>query len=303
MPRDHIIPRFILKGFAINPTSKADNQKIMIYDKATSTVKTEKIADAYAIKDFNSPETEKFLAYEYENGVAKIFQRIKKKAINGDKSVSLSNDEYRLLFRFFVIMWRRNNIQIDKAKELSIEIENTLKKMFGDNYKNMLRPEYKDVKIEDIFESKKDEISKIIYDKVIPETDDNDPTVQKTIKHYIPTIIYNKSKIHFILHNSYGTLIHFVPKGYKPDELDMPSFMIEPISNEFCFYLLFSYKEIDISKVNFEIPIEICDNDTDIKNRFINGYITPVATSFVVDETNKEFVIKLHNNGDNDVHL
>lgn len=60
MSRDHIIPQFILRGFAINPTAAKSKQKIMIYDRKTKKIKTEKIADAYAIQDFNSPETEKF---------------------------------------------------------------------------------------------------------------------------------------------------------------------------------------------------------------------------------------------------
>ena len=103
MSRDHIIPQFILRGFAINPTASKQNHKIMIYDKATKQVHTEKIADAYAIRDFNSPETEKYLAHEYESGVAKIFQRIADNAANNQKSVILSNSEYKLLFRFSLL--------------------------------------------------------------------------------------------------------------------------------------------------------------------------------------------------------
>lgn len=42
MSRDHIIPQFILRGFAINPIEKKQNQKIMIYDKDTKQVHTKK---------------------------------------------------------------------------------------------------------------------------------------------------------------------------------------------------------------------------------------------------------------------
>ena len=62
MPRDHIIPKFILRGFAINPEANKQNQKIMIYNRETKEIKIEKIADAYALRDFNSPELEKLLA-------------------------------------------------------------------------------------------------------------------------------------------------------------------------------------------------------------------------------------------------
>ena len=72
MSRDHIIPQFILRGFAINPAANKQNQKIMIYDKDTKQVHTKKIADTYSLLDFNSPETEKYLANEYESKVAKI---------------------------------------------------------------------------------------------------------------------------------------------------------------------------------------------------------------------------------------
>ena len=90
MSRDHIIPRFILKGFSINPAVNKKNQKIMIYDTSTAQVTTRKIVDAYAISDFNSPETEKYLAQEYESSVSKIFQRITENALKNCNSVILS---------------------------------------------------------------------------------------------------------------------------------------------------------------------------------------------------------------------
>ena len=89
MSRDHIIPQFILRGFAINPAANKQNQKIMIYDKDTKQVHTKKIADAYSLRNFNSPETEKYLAYEYESKVAKIFQRASKAEKEKKLSISL----------------------------------------------------------------------------------------------------------------------------------------------------------------------------------------------------------------------
>lgn len=137
------------------------------------------------------------MAYEYESGVAKIFQKITATAVNNQKYFTLSNDEYRMLFRFFVIMWRRNNIQMDKAKELGIQLDEMMKIIFGKQYENMLKPEYKDYSFEKVFDEKIDDIRKAFYDQVIPNTTDNDPTAQKTMKYYRPTVVYNKSKNSF----------------------------------------------------------------------------------------------------------
>lgn len=291
MSRDHIIPKFILRGFAINPAANKQNHKIMIYDRETKQVRTEKISDAYALRDYNSPETEKYLAQKYESDVAKIFQRISDNATNNQKNVVLSNAEYKLLFRFFVIMWRRNNIQMDKAKEIGIQLENLMKSIFGNRYKDMLRPEYKDYTFERMFDEKIDDARKAFYDKVIPETNDDDPTVQKTIKFYPPFIVHNKSKIHFLLHNTYATLRYFIPKTQKEIyDSDFPNIMLYPISHTLCFCMLLSENEVNISQDTFNIPIEVCDNDNFIKEHFIDGYITTTATSFVVDDTNIEFV-------------
>ena len=291
MSRDHIIPQFILRGFAINPTEKKQNQKIMIYDKDTKQVHTKKIADTYSLLDFNSPETEKYLANEYESKVAKIFQRASKAASEKQQSISLSNKEYKMLFRFFVIMWRRNNIQLEKAKEMGIQLENMLKSLFGNHYKEMLKPEYKDYSFEKMFDEKMDDVRKALYDKVIPETKDDDPTVLKTIKHYSPFIVNNTSNIHFLLHNTYATLRYIVPKSQNEIYAeDIPSIMIYPISKTLCLCMILKEKETDTDKEEFNIPIEAWCNDEDIKLHFIDGYITQTAKSFIVDETNIDFI-------------
>ena len=166
-----------------------------------------------------------------------------------------------------------------------------MKSILGSRYKEMLKPEYKDYSFEKMFDEKIDAVRKEFYDKVIPATTDNDPTVQKTIKYYRPTIVYNKSKIHFLLHNTYATLVYFVSKQRSTiDERDMPSIMLFPISNNLCFCLLQNEKEIDMSSKEFVIPIETWDSDDKIKKYFIDVYITPVATSFVVDDTNLEIL-------------
>lgn len=89
MSRDHIIPKFILKGFAINPEVAPKNQAVLIYDVKRKETKRIKIADAYQLENFNSDITEKHLAYNYENDVAKLFQRIKEIAAAEKKRLFL----------------------------------------------------------------------------------------------------------------------------------------------------------------------------------------------------------------------
>ena len=54
MALHHILPRFILKGFCINPNDDKKDQKIMIYDRGSRKVNIEKINTAYAKENFNS---------------------------------------------------------------------------------------------------------------------------------------------------------------------------------------------------------------------------------------------------------
>ena len=201
----HFIPKFILKGFSFNPKANKNEQLITIYNKKTNKFSNEKINFSFAEKDFNSEETETILGEQYENIIARVFQRIKKRAYSKESDVVLSNEEYRLLFRFFTIMWRRNDIQLERINEMAININNEMETMFGNNFKNMLRPEYQDKNLTDLIKSNIENIKKPLYDKIIKDTTDDDETVQKTILNYIPTIIYNKSNIHFLLHNTYGT--------------------------------------------------------------------------------------------------
>lgn len=289
MANDHIIPRFILKGFALNPEASANEQEIMIYDKSTKEQTIEKISKAYAIKNFNSPETETLLANEYENKISIIFQRIKKRATDNEKDVVLSNEEYKLLFRFFIVMWRRNSIQLEKSKEQFLnvipEFEKILEKLSGKKTKDMLKDEYKNISHEEMYNINQDKLRIPLYDKIISQTTIYDPIVQKTLKYYFPAIIVNNSDTHFLLHNTYATNLHLGP---IIDE-EFPYYMILPISKNLCFYLMLSAEEIDLTKNTYILPIDIYPDDI-IKKMFIESYITKTATSFVVDETNIDIV-------------
>ncbi|MDD2495636.1 MAG: DUF4238 domain-containing protein [Tissierellia bacterium] len=289
MAHDHIIPRFVLKGFALNPEASANKQEVMIYYKATKEIIKQKISAAYAIRDFNSPETETLLAKEYENKVAMIFQRIKKRAADNEKDVVLSNEEYKLLFRFFTIMWRRNDIQLEKAKELFLneirEFEKILEKLSGKKAKDMLKDKYKNISYEEMFDSKQEDLRIPLYDKIILQTTIDDPTVQKTLTNYFPAIILNNSDTHFLLHNTYATNLHLGPVINE----EYPQLMICPISKNLCFYLMLSIEKIDLTKETYKLPIDIYSDDV-IKEMFIKKYIIKTATSFVVDETNYNLI-------------
>ena len=291
MPRDHIIPKFILKGFAINPNDEPDNQKVTIYDRKTQTTENVKLAEAYAIRDFNSPETEKYLCDEYENKVAIIFQRIKKRAEDNEKDVVLSNEEYKLLFKFFTIMWRRNNIHLEKARNIITKIETDLKNIFSENYEKMKIEKYKNISLEKYFSNNETELRQKLYDKLILSTTENSESVLKNIKNYIPVVVHNQSKINFLLHNTYGTMKYNLKNGcYEASEFDYPINILEPISNKLCFNLMTCKDEINLNMSEYKISIEHWDNDEQIKQLFIIEYITAQATSFVVDKTNRDLI-------------
>ena len=290
MALHHILPRFILRGFCINPNDDKKDQKIMIYDRGVGKVNIEKINTAYAKENFNSQKTETLLCEDYENNVARLFQRIKKRAVDNEKDVVISNEEYRLLFRFFTIMWRRNDIHIDNGKKMAIEIENFLKNVLGSDYDNIKTEQYKNVSLSECFDKNEEKIRNILYNKLILDTTDNDPTVLKTIKNYYPTIVYNTSNIHFILHNTYSTLNYYIPENHDVNFLDIPTTMIVPISNNLCICLTLQKDETDLTKKEFKLKIEQWDEDELIKQFFIEKYITPQATSFVVDDTNLKYV-------------
>lgn len=296
MALHHIIPKFILRGFTLNPEAEKDEQEIMIYDKKLNKIYNEKINTAYAKENFNSEQTETLLCKEYENKVALLFKRIEKRALTNEKFVEFSNEEYKLLFRFFTIMWRRNDIQMQNAKKLFFnvinEFENILENLSGKKATEMLKDEYKNMSHEDMFELKKDDLRIPLYDKIILSTNDNSESVLKNIKNYIPVVVHNQSKINFLLHNTYGTMNYILKKGcYEANEFDYPINILEPISNKLSFYLMPSKDEINLNMNEYKISIEHWDNDEQIKQFFIDGYITPQATSFVVDDTNKNLII------------
>lgn len=281
MSRDHYIPQLILRGFAINENLPKDKQVICVLNSKTKTVENKLISNSFMQIDYNSKETEQFLAQEIESKIGNIFNRIKIAASKNQKFIELKDYEYKALFRFFVIMWRRNAIQINKMKEVIDCAELIIN---NPNVQN------KNIPLAQLFEENKDIFRKTFFDLVIPQTTNTDETVQKTILNYTPFIIKNETDLHFILHNAYATLNYFVKQNTVVTENDAPYFMIYPISKTLCFGLLCNQTQTDLNKETYIVPFESWDKES-IKSFLINGYVLPTAEYYVVDETNYAAVL------------
>lgn len=288
MSRDHYIPQFILRGFSVNPKEAKNKQEIYVYSKKTNEVKRQLIADSFMQVDYNSPETEKYLAQELETKVANIVQKIKAEVNKENKIVDLEKNKYVLLIRFLVVMWRRNLIQVDRMKEIidASEYISSIFSAFGTE----------EINIGKLYEENKDIFRKTFFDLAIRRTTKDDETVQKTIQYYKPFIVHNTSNINFIMHNTYSTLNYLSYKNDEITEQDFPIFMIYPISKKLCLCMLLNIEESNLAQNNYTISIETWSDEADIKRFLINGYITPTAESFVVDETNYEYLQNLLNN-------
>lgn len=270
MAKHHIIPRFILRNFSLNPDADKQDQEIRIFDVKTNRDYVSKIKDAYEKENFNSEKVEKKLCEEYENKIANLFKRIKNVADNNGPFVSFNNEEYKLLFKFFTIMWRRNSKHIDDFK-------NKILPLAGNDYKN-------------IFVQNEEFLTKMFYEHLIETTTDDDETVQKTISNYELAIVENTSDVNFLLHNTYGTLCYFKREGEEIVFDDYPFLQLFPISKKLYFYLTLTNSEIDVESEIFQVPIDKCYDKDEIIEIFIRKYIQPNALSYIVDETNIEFV-------------
>ncbi len=284
MSRDHFIPQFILRGFAIDENLPKDKQAICVLNSKTKTVENKLIADSFMQNDYNSKETERFLAQEVESKIGNIFNRIKTAALNNQKYIELKDYDYKALFRFFVIMWRRNAIQINKMNEVINLAELII------TTPNMQNIQNNNISLGRLFEENKDTFRKTFFDLVIPQTTNNDETVLKTILNYTPFIIKNQTDLHFTLHNAYSTLNYFVKQNTDVTENDNPYLMIYPISKTLCFGLLRNQAQTDLNQKTYAIPFESWDKES-IRLFLINGYVLPTAEYYVVDETNYSAVL------------
>jgi len=273
---DHILPQVLLRGFSINKDANKTNQKIMIYDR--ESIKVAKIKDRYQVNHFYSRETEILLEKEFEAPFARLKRKMEDELVSTEKdSFMITKKELLMLIRFVVVMWRRNDIQIDKIKQ-------TIERVINDPYlKEKMIPRFRNKTTDELINSYDENFQQNYYSKIIHETTVNDPTVLKTYKYYTPVIIVNKTDINFPLHNKYAS----VQRIYSSDEA-FPDFTIEPISNR--IYVLFvlnkqknNRSEMEnIKVVNLSLESEVI--------LLIQMYVINSVKSVVLDDSNKAYV-------------
>ena len=288
MSRDHYIPQFILRGFAIDDSLPKDKQEIRILDTKTLEVETTLIGNAFMKIDCNTEETETSFAQNFETPMGNVLQQIKNAIRKNQNQVELKKSAYQKLFRFLVLMWRRNIVQLKKMEEYA--------SILGEFFDGDRPLGANESPFAQYFEANKDICAKAFYDIIIKQTTNDDDTVKKTILNYRPIVIHNTSNVHFIVHNTYSTLNYCCQSYDQISTTDMPPIMIFPLSKNICLYLLLREQPLQLNNAQYPIAIETWDNPNDIEQFMIDRYIQPTSESIVVDNTNLQYVLnKLKN--------
>ncbi|MFW6272934.1 MAG: hypothetical protein ACOC2U_04050 [bacterium] len=280
---DHILPQVLLRGFKINNPKNKNNSVIRILTK--DAVKQLKIVNAYQKEEFYTRFIETQLNRSFENKFG-IIKELLKESIEKEKGrqIEFSMSRYMQLLKFFVVMWRRSDVQIE-------QMENMLKSVLDNKIirENMMK-EFKN-KPTDEFISEKNEILKTgFYSKMIKETNNKDKTVLKMLNNYNPLIIYNTSDISFPLHNKYATVI----QTNNSDE-EYPLLSIQPITDR--IFLLYFNKDKFVGPRDFlekdKVKMDVLNVDSRQKIKsLINIYIITSANSVVIDDSNYSIVRK-----------
>ena len=273
---DHILPQVLLRGFSLNKNDARNKQKIMVYDR--EKCKVSRISTLYQQNTFYSREIESHLQKEYETPFGELKMDMEKELLeNYSETYLISKEKLLLLIRFFVVMWRRNDVQLDKAKA-------TIEKIV--NYPGMrekMIPKFKNMTVNQLISMNEKRAQHDFYDKVILQTTNEDPTVLKTYINYLPVIIINKTNINFPLHNKYAS-IQYVYSNIK----DYPDFTIEPINNRIYMLFVLNKQHKKNSDMN-AIKVIYLDSVFEIE-LLIRMYIIDTLKTIVVDESNIEIV-------------
>ena len=193
---DHILPQVLLRGFSLNKNASRNKQKIMVYNR--EKCKTSRISSLYQQDDFYSRDTELHLQREYETPFAVLKKNMEDLLLEKPpKEYIISKNDLLLLIRFFVVMWRRNDEQLDKAKNILDKI------VSNPRMREMMIPKYRNLTTDQMISLNNRKAQHDFYKKVILQTTNEDPTVLKTYRDYIPIIVVNKTCINFPLHNKY----------------------------------------------------------------------------------------------------
>lgn len=276
---DHILPQVLLRGFSINNPFKKEDYKIMILTPEKTI--QDKIRFQYQEENFYSRETEHLLDKKFENNFGRIKKKIVDELLNTEvDTFRLKKDDFYELILFFVTMWRRNDVQIEKTM--------TVSKFFLNNpiLRSKMLPMYQQMSTEDLIKLNINEVKRQLYDNIINMTNRNDPTVIKTYRDYIPVVLINKTDILFPLHNKYAT-VHYI---FKTKDEEYPDFTMEPITNR--IMMLFVKKinhgsDDDIKKIKV-----IRVNSSEEIKLIINLYIIDSVKSVVVDKSCIDIVEK-----------
>lgn len=273
---DHIIPQVLLRGFSYNKHVSKQNQKIKML--TPNKLIRDKISELYQKMGFYSRDTESFLDEFYENPFGKLKVKFENQLISDTNfKFEMSEDDYWFLLRFFVVMWRRNDKQINDAILFA--------KNFLDDpaYRGMMLDQYKNTSSEELIKLTENKLREELYKEAVYSTTNKDETVLKTYKDYLPSVIINKSTIHFPLHNKYATILN-----YKNASDSHPDISIEPITNRIWVVLRKNINHRShMDKVI--IPVKYIENDEIIAD-LIRLYVLDSSSSVVVDDTNFDIV-------------
>ncbi len=262
--KQHIVPRTILRGFQINNPNTKANAKIMVLSK--DGVKTAKISDAFQAEGFYGKDIEALLNKTFEDPFGKIRNIFVRHAKQKVDTVLLTQEKYFQLICFIQVMWRRNDIHLKRVK---VKAE-SLEKQTGIPFK---------AKVVDT-----QAFQENLYKEMISKTTRDDPTVQKTHRHYRPVLLVNETSIAFPLHSKYGSVHYFLERNEQ-----FPSLIIEPMSST--MYLIF-VRDTDYNKDAQDpqvIKMHYLQDEAMIK-ALIFMYIIDHADKYVVDESNIELV-------------
>ncbi|MFA5037381.1 MAG: hypothetical protein WC479_09430 [Candidatus Izemoplasmatales bacterium] len=279
---DHILPQVLLRGFAYNSFVNKQDAQIKVLTQTGVSIGL--VKDLYQQNMFYSRETEAMLDHDYEQPFGIIKKKLIESLIVSDlDEYSLSTIEYFLLIKFFVILWRRNEVHIEKTVGI-------VKAIMEDSYlRPMLKPENQNKTSDELTNSIKQNLQEEVYHKIISETNNDDPTVQKTFHLYTPIIVINHCEITFPLHNKYATAQQRIN-----EDPEYPRMTIEPITNR--IYMVFKRQESHYDEKT-QVPIKVIHlHETFDVEAMIGLYLIPGLKSIVVDDSNWVFVNDIMDN-------
>jgi hypothetical protein len=274
---NHILPQVLLRGYRIDKSSKKQNARIRVLTK--QGVEEGKVKYLFQEKNFYSNRVERYFAEKYEDFFGKFLVKLSNCTKRESDSFIITKEDYLYLIRFFTIMWRRNDEQVKKFVQTSKDI------LDNPSWRDKMLPEYKKIPTEEIINNTVEEFKDKLFSRVIDDTNDTDPTVQKVFNNYKPLIIVNKTGISFPLHNKYASVIN----GESNDS-EYPIVSFEPLSKD-KILLFIRTDNYDINSKKFNIELRYV-KDKQFIETLIRLYILDSAEKIVIDKTNEEVVIK-----------